>query len=172
MGKPANELKAEAWVTVMYKDSSSDFGRTTLSPLPTPRQQPEYKQSPWRWLRTKKDLRVISKWPDECCPISTITEPPFPNWPPFPNFFLQPQSLRYSPILNYGIFLVAVANMCVIFLIFYMSKQLYMTLNTGFKMRDFAYYWTSRAFLATPALPNFMIYLNAVRYVKSQVSEY
>ena len=35
-----------------------------------------------------------------------------------------------------------------------MSKQLYTTLNTGFKMRDFAYYWTSRAFLATPAFPN------------------
>ena len=102
----------------------------------------------------------------------TITEPPFPNWPPFPNFFLQPQSLRYFPILNYGIFLVAVANICVIFLIFYMSKQLYTTLNTGSKMRDFTYYWTSRAFLATPAFPNFMIYSNVVRYVKSQVSEY
>ena len=65
---------------------------------------------------------------------STITEPPFPN------FFLQPQSLRYFLILNYDIFLVAVADICVIFLIFYMSKQLYTTPNTGFKMRDFAYY--------------------------------
>ena len=102
----------------------------------------------------------------------TITEPPFPNWPPFPNFFLQPQSLRYFPILNYGIFLVAVADICVIFLIFYMSKQLYTTLNTGSKMRDFTYYWMSRAFLATPAFPNFMIYSNVVRYVKSQASEY
>ena len=66
--------------------------------------------------------------------VTTITEPPFPN------FFLQPQSLRYFPILNYGIFLVAIADMCMIFLIFYMSKQLYITLNTGFKMHDFAYY--------------------------------
>ena len=64
----------------------------------------------------------------------TITEPPFPN------FFLQPQSLRYLHILNYGIFLVAITDICVIFLIFYMSKQLYTTLNTGLKMRDFAYY--------------------------------
>ena len=51
-----------------------------------------------------------------------------------------PATLRYFPILNYGIFLVAVADICVIFLIFYMSKQLYTTPNTGFKMRDFAYY--------------------------------
>ena len=105
-------------------------------------------------------------------PVILSLRPPFPNWPPFPNFFLQPQSLRYFPILNYGIFIVAVANICVIFLIFYMSKQLYTTLNTGFKMHDFAYYWTSQAFLATPVFPNFMIYSNAVLYVKFQVSEY
>ena len=35
-----------------------------------------------------------------------------------------------------------------------------------------AYYWTSQAFLATPAFLNFMIYSNVVQYVKSQVSEY
>ena len=35
-----------------------------------------------------------------------------------------------------------------------------------------AYYWTSQTFLATHAFPNFIIYLNAVWYVKSQISEY
>ena len=58
----------------------------------------------------------------------------------FSKFLPATSILKIFPYFKLWYFLVAVADIRMIFLIFYMSKQLYITLNTGFNMRDFAYY--------------------------------